>query len=359
MDPEIFKNCSNFTEALVLVEGISSAVCCSVLSVVLVALVILTKFYTQRICGTFLKRFTIGLLPFTTLLEFTFALQLKYFYDPPDVRSCEAVGFIHQLFISIHLLFAVGIFLIWFVKILKVTTSLKLVNEYYKKAKECTYTCYSWKINKLEIAFYVSVFVLLSNSYGPIGPWCGFQSLESNCSIQEAAIWDVIGLWIAPAGLVTLLTFALSTASLFLLCYAMKNTKLQKLIEVDITVSIMLLDAIFIPITSIVSTMLPLQFGWWVTWCIVPTVFVALIPLVLLLVIHLPLPLMIVCLCQKHQGRRNVSYGERDQATVQKCSGWSIMHQPSHTTWSPSHEDLENAPLIREQQPNYGTNSNR
>ena len=222
-----------------------------------------------------------------------------------------------------------------------------------------SYTCYSWKINKLEIAFYVSVFVLLSNSYGPIGPWCGFQSLESNCSIQEAAIWDVIGLWIAPAGLVTLLTFALSTASLFLLCYAMKNTKLQKLIEVDITVSIMLLDAIFIPITSIVSTMLPLQFGWWVTWCIVPTVFVALIPLVLLLVIHLPLPLMIVCLCQKHQGRRNVSYGERDQATVQKCSGWSIMHQPSHTTWSPSHEDLENAPLIREQQPNYGTNSNR
>ena len=160
MDPEIFKNCSNFTEALVLVEGISSAVCCSVLSVVLVALVILTKFYTQRICGTFLKRFTIGLLPFTTLLEFTFALQLKYFYDPPDVRSCEAVGFIHQLFISIHLLFAVGIFLIWFVKILKVTTSLKLVNEYYKKAKDCTYTCYSWKINKLEIAFLVSVFVL-------------------------------------------------------------------------------------------------------------------------------------------------------------------------------------------------------
>ena len=160
MDPEIFKNCSNFTEALVLVEGISSAVCCSVLSVVLVALVILTKFYTQRICGTVLKRFTIGLLPFTALLEFTSALQLKYFYDPPDVRSCEAVGFIHQLFISIHLLFAVGIFLIWFVKILKVTTSLKLVNEYYKKAKDCTYTCYSWKINKLEIAFLVSVFVL-------------------------------------------------------------------------------------------------------------------------------------------------------------------------------------------------------
>ena len=48
-----------------------------------------------------------------------------------------------------------------------------------------------------------------------------------------------MGLWIAPAGLVTLLTFGLSTASLFLLCYAMKDTKLQKLIEVGITVSIL------------------------------------------------------------------------------------------------------------------------
>ena len=149
----------------------------------------------------------------------------------------------------------------------------------------------------------------------------------------------------------------LSTASLFLLCYAMKNTKLQKLI--DITVSIMLLDAIYIPITSIVSTMLPLQFGWWVTWCIVSTVFVALIPLVLLLAVHLPLSKMIAHLCQKHQGHRNVSHGEHDQATAQKCTGWSIMHQPSHTTWSPSHEDLENAPLTHEQQPNYGINADR
>jgi len=147
MDPEIFKNCSNFTDeelaALVLVGGISSAVCCSVLSVLLVALVILTKFYTQKICGTFLKRFTTGLLPFTALYEFTFALQLKYFYDPQHVRFCETIAFIYQFLISIHLLFAVGIFLIWFVKILKVTTSLRLVDKYYKKAKECTYTCYS------------------------------------------------------------------------------------------------------------------------------------------------------------------------------------------------------------------------
>ena len=322
---------------------------------------------TQRICGTFLKRFTIGLLPFTALLEFTFALQLKYFYDPQDVRFCETIAFIIQFLISIHLLFAVGIFLIWFVKILKVTASLRLIDEYYEKAKECTYTCYSWKINKLEIACYVSVLVLpllfdwvpfITNSYGPFGPWCWIQ-VESNCSKHEAAHWEEIGLWIAPAGLVLLLAFGLLTASLFLLCYAMKNTKLQKLIEVGLTVSIILLTVIFILITSVLPITLPLKFGWLVTYFIALPVFVALIPLVLLLVVHLPLSLMIVRLCQKYQGRRNVSYGECDQATVQKCTGWSIMHQPSHTTWSPSHEDLESAPVTHKQQPNYGINADR
>ena len=225
MDPEIYKNCSRFTDeelaALALGRGITSAVCCSVLSVVLVALVILTKFYTQRICGTVLKRFTIGLLLFTALFESAFALQLKYFYDPQDVRLCEAIAFIFQFLLSFGLLFAVGISLIWFVKILKVTTSLRLVNEYYEKAKDCTYTCYSWKINMLEIAFYVSIFVLpllfdwvpfITNSYGPFGPWCWFRTLESNCSIYEAAIWEEIGLRIVPAGLILLLTFGLFTA---------------------------------------------------------------------------------------------------------------------------------------------------
>ena len=139
MDSEIYKNCSRFTDeelaALALGRGITSAVCCSVLSVVLVTLVILKKFYTQRICGTVLKRFTIGLLLFTALFEFAFALKLKYFYDPQDVRFCEVIAFIIQFLISIHLLFALGISLIWFVKILKVTTSLRLINEYYKKAR--------------------------------------------------------------------------------------------------------------------------------------------------------------------------------------------------------------------------------
>jgi len=92
---------------------------------------------------------------------------------------------------------------------------------------------------------------------------------------------------------------------------AMKYTKLQKLIEVGITVSILLLGTIFILITSVVPTILPLRyFGWLVTYFIASPVFIAFIPLVLLLAVHLPIPLMIVRLCQKHPGCRNVSYGE-------------------------------------------------
>ena len=111
MDLEIFKNCSGFTD-----EELAADICCSALSVMLVALVILMKFYTHRVCGTIFKHLTIGLLPFTALWEFTFALQLKYFYDPQDLRFCEAIAFIQQFLVSIHLLFAVRISLIWFVK---------------------------------------------------------------------------------------------------------------------------------------------------------------------------------------------------------------------------------------------------
>jgi len=140
----------------------------------------------------------------------------------------------------------------------------------------------------------------ITNSYGPFGPWCWFQALEINCSIHEAAIWEEIGLWIAAAGLVLLLTFGLSTASLFLLCYAIKYTKLQKLVKMGTTASILSLAAIVILIIMlVVPTKRSLQFGWFVTYDIALPVFFTLVPLLLLLAIHLPLSLMIVRLCQR------------------------------------------------------------
>jgi len=107
--------------------------------------------------------------------------------------------------------------------------------------------------------------------------------------------------------------------------------KLQKLIEVGTTISI-LLATIIILMTSIVPTvLLPLRFGWLVTYYIALPVFVTYIPLVLLLVVHLPLPLMIVRLCQKHQGRRKVSYGECDQATVHAEVQWLEHNAPAQS----------------------------
>ena len=369
MEAEIFRNCSGFTDeqmaAVALVRGVTSAVCCTVLSVVLVALVILAKFYYQRICGTIVKRLTIGLLASNVLNQLSFALQLKYFYDPQDVKFCVANAFIAQTMGSIELLFILALSVVLFIKILKVTTSWRLVNECYAKAEECTYTCYSWKINKLEIACFISIFVLtllfdcvpfITDSYGAIGPWCWIGTLESNCSTHEAAFWEQIGLWVAPAGLVALLTFGLLAASLLLLCFAMKNTKLQKLIEVGITYSILSLT--FLLMATITTSTKEPVYGWWVAYSIATPVIITLIPLVLLLVIHLPLSSVITRLCHKHQKRTDVLDGERDQATVHRSSGWSVIHQPSHTTWNPSHEDLERVPLtLGKQQPSYGNNA--
>ena len=375
MEAEIFRNCSGFTDeqmaAVALVRGVTSAVCCTVLSVVLVALVILAKFYYQRICGTIVKRLTVGLIASDLLYQLSLALQLKYFYDPLDVKFCEANTFIDQSLGSVQLLFILGISLVLFIKILKVTTSWRLVNECYAKAEECTCTCFSWKINKLEIAFFASLFVLpllidwvpfVTNSYGPTGPWCWIHKLESNCSTHEAGLWEQIGLWVVPAGLVALLNFGLFTASLFLLCFAMKNTKLQKLIELGITDSILSLSflaLVFVlwPLEVILTaainsaTKQPL-FGLWVAYGMATPVIITLVPLVLLLTIHLPLSLMIIHVCYKHPRRSNVLYGERDQATVHSSS---VIDQPSHTTWNPSHEDLEKVPLtLEQQQPGYG-----
>ena len=65
-DLNTFKNCSNFTDdkptVVTLVRGVSAAVCCVVLSVVLVALVALKLLpkSIKRLGGTLIKRLTFG-----------------------------------------------------------------------------------------------------------------------------------------------------------------------------------------------------------------------------------------------------------------------------------------------------------
>ena len=233
------------------------------------------------------KRLTLGLLAANMLNILSFA---------QDVKFCEANAFIAQFSGSIELLFILGLSLVLFAKILKVTSSWRLVNECYAKVEKCTCTCYGWRINKPEVVFFVSIFVLpllfdcvplITDSYGPTGPWCWINTLESNCSTHEAAFWEQMGLWVVPAGLTALLAFGLLTASLLLLCFAVKDTKVQKLIEVGITDSIISLTFLLMA-TIMTSTKEPL-YGWWVAYSIATPIIITLIPLVLLLAIHCPL----------------------------------------------------------------------
>jgi len=163
MEAELFafKNCSNLTNeqitTIAFARGITAVVCCVLLLIVLVTLAILASLYPQKVHGTVVKRLAIGLTAAAVLFQLILTLHLKYYFDPQDTTFCKVDAFFDQYLASVHLLFILGIIVGLFFKVLYLTTSLKFMNE---KAKECTFTFCCWKINKLEIVLFTSVFVL-------------------------------------------------------------------------------------------------------------------------------------------------------------------------------------------------------
>jgi len=97
-DLNTFKNCSNFTDdkprVIALARGVSAAVCCVVLSIVLVALVILAALpkLRKRLCGTVIKCLTFGIIAVSVAYQLNFALHLVHYYYP-DNGYCQANGF--------------------------------------------------------------------------------------------------------------------------------------------------------------------------------------------------------------------------------------------------------------------------
>ena len=75
---DTFKNCSNLTdeqiEVIALVRGVSAAVCCAILSTVLVVFVILAILpkTRNRVCGTVVKRLSFGLIAVSVLYQLKF-----------------------------------------------------------------------------------------------------------------------------------------------------------------------------------------------------------------------------------------------------------------------------------------------
>ena len=186
MDPEptelmsiSFKNCSNLTDvevtAIVLAGGITAAVC-GVASFTALVILALVNHYHHRVCGTVVKRLVVGYLASNVPFQLVVALGLIHHFYPEQENLCKADGFFVQYFACVHVVFILEIDLVLFLKVCEVSTSWKC------QAKgRATFTCYSWKINKLDTVLFVSVFCIpllfdwipfTTDSYGAVGPWC-------------------------------------------------------------------------------------------------------------------------------------------------------------------------------------------
>ena len=190
-DLNTVKNCSNFTNeetrVIALARGVSAAVCCGILSIVLVILVILAILpkSRKRLCGTVIKRMTFGAIAVSVAYQLNFALHLVHYYYE-DNGYCKVNGFFNQYLGSVLLLFTLAIGLIFSFKISsKVIPSLGSVYQ-LNKAKVKTFTNRGWEINKLEVPNLAVIVVLplvidwipfITNSYGLFGTCAGFPYL--------------------------------------------------------------------------------------------------------------------------------------------------------------------------------------
>ena len=112
---DTFKNCSNYTDeeskVIALVRGLSAAVCCGILSFVLVALVVLANLpkARKRLCGTAIKRLTFGAIAVSVAYQLNFALYLVHYYYR-DNGYCKVNGFFNSLYLgSVLLLYVLEI----------------------------------------------------------------------------------------------------------------------------------------------------------------------------------------------------------------------------------------------------------
>lgn len=348
-----FKNCTGFTDeqvtVIALVRGTVAAVCCAVLFTLLVVLGILAKCYFQKVCGTVVKRLTIGLTVATVPYLLFNAIPER------ESKFCIADGFFEQYFGSYEILFTLAISMVLFLKILKATTiTSQKLQDYFARAEESTIACRSWKINKLEIALYVSMFILplllqwipfTTNSYGPFGAWCWIRKYNMGCSIHRAGMVERVVLWGLPFTLVTILSFTLLIVSLCLMVY----TKIKKQIKIKVrTVAIdsllsqsLLFGFCTFQAAVYTSALGQDRFTFWLLYAALLPLGAVFIPLALLATVHLPLSSTIACtrrMCwRQHNGnddQAEIDPEEERQVTVRRNSAPS---QPSETTFEPKH----------------------
>ena len=347
------------------VLGITAAACCIICLLVLVALSIYAKCYGRS--TTTVKHLAVGLTVTNMVYQFVLALHLVYYFYPEvkEVKDlCKSQGFLVKYFLSVQLLLTLGICLILFLEVLKVTTSWKL--QCYEKVKRSTYTCCKRKINKLEIAIFSSSFTVpllfdwipfTTNSYGSTEAdvcWILDQNCSQHASSCTATLWEKIWLFTVPVGFVGIVIMLLFTVLLCLLIYNIKNARVDRRALIAVTVATCIFFIVFFIIIILITLLLFYYSSLMVTpftltfipfTLIFTPITIMLVPLTILVAIHLPFSSMIAQMCLKHPRHRHMS-GECDRATVQSSINWQ---QPSHTTWNSPHssnEASEITPLI-------------
>ena len=365
MDAEFssFENCSEFTQGqltvVVLTRGITAAICCAALLIVLVVLGIAAVPAKRKICGTVAKRLTIWLTAATVPYQLVLVLHLESYILSRNVKSCKAYGFLVQYFGSVQLLLTLGISMVLFFKVWDATPwKPERVEGCHKRTKECTFACCGCKINKLEVVFLVLVFGLpllldwipfTTDSYGATGPWCWIRSIEKNCTIHTAGLVEQIVLWNVPFAVVALLTLVLFITSSCLLGCAIKNSEAQHLLEKGITDSVFSLAFLavmfalcVVEVTTRTYSFDKPNFGVWVVYAISTPLGRAFIPIAVLMAIYFPLSFMISRVCHKsHKSWRKRRSADGIHTTINNNSNWSVLNQPSHTTFDPPHSSVE------------------
>ena len=352
-----FKNCYNLTdeqtEVIALVEGVSGAVCCAILSTVLVVFVtlgILTK-TRNRVCGTVVKRLSFVLIAFIVLYQLDSAMQLVYYYHRNE-EFCKVNGFFIQYFWTVGLLLILGISVALFFKIgEKLFPSWRLFH-CCKKAKEKMFTRHDMKISKQEVAIVASVIVLpllfdwipfTTNSYGQYATWCWIHLLEQNCTTNPAGLWEQIWLLHVPFGIISFVILVLFVGSLCQLGYGIKNAKVHRLIQVGAVDYLLFLTFLvfvsFLYAIALIAITFTLSEGhsfiFWILMAITYPLIGTFVSLGLLVAIYLPISATCILYHKRHQYQEIDNQAHKDEPnTVNRSDPVDV---PSHITWDPPH----------------------
>ena len=358
-----FKNCSNLTfeqtEVIARVGGVSGAVCCAILSTVLVVFVILAILpkTRSRVCGTVFKRLSFILIAVCVLYELNLAMQLVYYYHH-DEEYCKVNGFFSQYFGTVGLLLVLGISVALFLKIgEKLFPSWRLFH-CCKKAKEKMFTRHDMKISKQEVAIVASVIVLpllfdwipfTTNSYGQYATWCWIHTLEQNCTTNSAGLWEQIWLWYVPFVIASFVILVLFVGSLCQVGYGIKNAKVHGLIQVGAVDYLLALTFLVfvgflyaiavIAYTGVLADTFTLSKGhsfiFWILIAVNNPLIGTFPSLGLLVAIYLPISATCKLYHKRHQYQEIDNQAHEDEPnTVNRSDPVDV---PSHTTWDPPH----------------------